>query len=153
MKNDKIALFGKFYVVLCMIACFTLTACDGDVSFVVPFEDETPPEVALLNELQTLQTDEKTNKNDASNPALPEAVQVASKMRQLAAISPFDYVPANFKESFLKDNKISLKELMQIGEYFRCLRDTAVEPTRFILIDGTPVPLENGMDLSRRRQL
>lgn len=151
MKNEKIALFDKFYVVLCMIVCFMLSACDGDVSFVVPFEDETTPsEGALLNELQTRQTDVKMNKNDASNPAFPEAVQVASETNPSFTISPYAYsfIPTSLKKNLLKDNQNTLKDLGEINEYFRCLRDTTIEPTRFILVDGTPVPLENGMDLS-----
>ena len=147
--------FAKLYwtmfcVMLTSVACFLLTACGGDVEFVVPIDDETllSEEVVSTNELLTQNVNEEAVASSANNAVNFEVVQNQHETRQLVAISPFDYVPANFKESFLKDNKISLKELMQIGEYFRCLRDTTVEPTRFILVDGTPIPLENGMDLS-----
>ena len=144
--NSSAVRLVKYCAASCLAVCFILTGCDGDVAFVLPVGDETATATlapdASTPESLSRRVDEETERNDDN----PDAID-ATNLDSVASSAGDDSVQESLLESDVKEEEEG--EVVDVDKLFST--DPTIDrlkPTKYILVDGEPALLEDGIDLT-----
>ncbi|MBP5622751.1 MAG: hypothetical protein J6X44_12130, partial [Thermoguttaceae bacterium] len=139
--NSTAVRLVKYCAALCLAVCFILTGCDGDVAFVLPVGDETTTATfapdASLPETLARRVGEEIERNDDESPDAIDATNLDSAVSS----ADDDSVQASRQESDVEEEEVN--KLFSTDPTIDRLK-----PTKYILVDGEPALLEDGMDLT-----
>ncbi|MBQ9811914.1 MAG: pentapeptide repeat-containing protein, partial [Thermoguttaceae bacterium] len=145
--NSSAVRLVKYCAASCLAVCFILTGCDGDVAFVLPVGDETATATlapdASTPESLSRRVDEETERNDDES---PDAID-ATNLDSVASSADDDSVQESLLESDVKEEEEG--EVVDVDKLFST--DPTIDrlkPTKYILVDGEPALLEDGIDLT-----
>ncbi|MBR5760283.1 MAG: pentapeptide repeat-containing protein, partial [Thermoguttaceae bacterium] len=141
-KNVESFKSFKYGIALTLAVCFTLTGCDGDDAYVqIVGETETTADAPRLDPL-TLSVNDEMIDRELARFEESENVQIEE-----AASTPDSQGTPDAESVPARQDPVA-EEKNPVDDFFH--PDPTIDrltPTRFILVDGEPARLEDGMDL------